>query len=523
MKRIDILNLFLIIFILYYLTNGKNIIEGATGDDSSGTEGSSGTSSTGVKCQYEKGHSEESKNVSCSEYPLEYKNDVLTLHQCLNHRDTCEEKEKKRQCCKHRTETCQGNLDPSSDVLCDDGSWPKVDSNSLPSECKGSGDDNPDCWMEGKPSLSELTHGKRQSICCTSRNDFMLAEQYWGIPYLISKASKKYDDSKLIRANNLNEDAYKLSNEALELLHEARRLDTINRYTSIPELIHDWGEESGHSLGSGMCNGNIDKTEDINCLVTNQVFVDAPFIKVGNSKEVCCKISGLCSGNTNSAEDVICPEEMTLIPDEEGNSIAECCKGAITCRGNPNVNLNFNCPHPLIPVMDSEKIVGSTKEKCCRHPDDKSEAELTNVSKNETISGTIIINADFLSIAGLEGSGKRKIFENNFKKDISNHISSKDKISIESKQIVINKVYKGSIVIDFQIIPDKDTNISITKEYFSYLLSEQVLLPNIGYSTSGGVTNVKIISWYNIEYWPNWVWYFIVGLITFLISLIILA
>ena len=37
MKRIDILNLFLIIFILYYLTNGKNIIEGATGDDSSGT------------------------------------------------------------------------------------------------------------------------------------------------------------------------------------------------------------------------------------------------------------------------------------------------------------------------------------------------------------------------------------------------------------------------------------------------------------------------------------------------------
>ena len=132
-----------------------------------------------------------------------------------------------------------------------------------------------------------------------------------------------------------------------------------------------------------MCNGNIDKTEDINCLVTNQVFVDAPFIKVGNSKEVCCKISGLCSGNTNSAEDVICPEEMTLIPDEECNSIAECCKGAITCRGNPNVNLNFNCPHPLIPVMDSEKIVGSTKEKCCRHPDDKSEAELTNVSKNE--------------------------------------------------------------------------------------------------------------------------------------------
>ena len=94
------------------------------------------------------------------------------------------------------------NYNPAA--LCDDGSWPKVDSNSLPSECKGSGDDNPDCWMEGKPSLSELTHGKRQSICCTSRNDFMLAEQYWGIPYLISKASKKYDDSKLIRANNLN-------------------------------------------------------------------------------------------------------------------------------------------------------------------------------------------------------------------------------------------------------------------------------------------------------------------------------
>ena len=531
MKRIDILNLFLITFILYYLINGK-VIEGndpnegtdpsgtdSSGTDSSGTD-SSGTSSTGVKCQ---GNTDTMKDVGCSGYPLEYKNNVLTLNQCLDGTFTCEEEEKKMQCCTHRTETCQGNLDPSNDIICDDGSWPKVDSSKLPSECQGSGDDNPDCWMDGKPSLSELPHDKRQSICCTSRNDFILAEQYWGIPYLISKASKKYDDSKLIRANNLTEDADKLLNEALEILYEARGLDTVNRYTTIPELIRDWGTEAGYPLGSGMCNGNIDKTEDVDCLVTNQVFVDNPFIQVGNSKEVCCKVSGLCSGNTNSAEDITCPEEMTLIPNEEGNSIAECCKGAIKCRGNPNINLNFKCPLPLIPVINSEEIVGSTKEKCCRHPDDKSEAELSHVSENETISGTLIINADFLSIAGLDGSGKRKIFTNNFKKDISNHINSKDKITISPEQIIINKVYKGSIIIDFQIIPDKGTSISITKEYFSYLLSEELLLPNIGYSTAGGVTNVKIVSWYNIEHWPNWVWYFMVGLITFLISLIILV
>mgnify|MGYP004337923591 FL=1 len=516
MKRIDILNLFLIIFILYYLINGK-VIEGNDPDD--GTD-SSGTSSRGIKCQ---GNTDATKDVDCSKYPLRFRNDVLIIDQCQDGTTTCEEIEKEGNCCIQRTEMCQGNLDSSRDIICDDGSWPKVDSSIIPSECRGSGDENPNCWMVGKPSLSELTHSKRQSICCTSRNDFILAEKYWGIPYLISKASKKYDDSKLIRGNGLIEDADKLLNEALEILHDARELDTINRYITIPELIRDWGTESGHPLGTGMCNGNIDKTENVDCLATNQDFIDNPFIQVGNSKEKCCKITGLCSGNTNSAEDISCPQEMTLIPNEEGNSIAECCKGAIKCRGNENVNLNFNCPQPLIPVSNSEEVIGSTKEKCCRHPDDKSETELTHISENKTISGTIIINADFLSIAGLDGSGKRKIFENNFKKDISNHINSKNKINISSKQVVINKVYKGSIIIDFQIIPDKDTNISITKEYFSYLFSGKVLLPNIGYSTSGGVTNVKIISWYNIEHWPDWIWYFIVGVITFLISLIIFA
>ena len=526
MKGIDFFNLFLIVFISYCLLRGNRIIEGVTGSDSSGSSSGSSDSGSGsgsgVKCQAPPVQgsttlSEPEKEVDCTRYPLEYKDNFLEINQCVDGSYHCEDREKELRCCNSRTEICQGNLDPSKDITCDDGSWPKVDSSNTPPPCRGLSNDSEDCWMHGKPPLSSLSHDKQQTICCTSRSDFLLAEKFWGIPYLISKASKKYDDSKLLRTNDMVEDADKLLHSALELLYEARNLDTGLRYSNIPTLIRDWGIESGHTLGSGMCSGNIDIMEDVDCSVTNQEFIEDPFLKVGNSSEDCCVISGMCSGNTNPVEDITCPEG-TVVKTTHGTSVSECCEGRVTCRGNANINLNFNCPPPLVPVSDATTKIASTKEECCRHPEDKTEAELKYVSTNETISGTLIINADLLSLAGLEGSSKRALFINNFKKDISNHINASNKINILPSQIIINKIYKGSIVIEFKVIPDDITGVSITKEYFSYLFSKETLLPTIGNSTAGGITNVKIISWYNIEHWPEWIWYVIVSSLTFIIA-----
>ena len=507
-------------FISYCLLRGNRIIEGVTGSDS-GTS-SSGTS---VKCQAPPAQgsttpAEPEKEVNCTRYPLEYKDNFLEINQCVDGSYHCDDKEKELRCCNSRAEICQGNLDPSKDITCDDGSWPKVDSSNTPSPCRGLSNDHEDCWMHGKPQLSSLSHEKQQTICCTSRSDFLLAEKFWGIPYLISKASKKYDDSKLLRTSEMTEEADKSLHSALELLYEARKLDATRRYSNIPELIRDWGTESGHALGTGMCTGNIDKTEDIDCSVTNQVFVDRPFIQVGNAKEVCCVISGMCSGNTHSAEDITCPGG-SVVKTTQGTSVSECCEGRVTCRGNTNIHLNFNCPPPLVPIADATTKIANTTEECCRHPEDKTEAELRHVSKNKTISGTLIINADLLSVAGLKSSSKRALFINNFKKDITNHINSSDKINILPSQVIINKIYKGSIVIEFKIIPDTITGVSITKEYFSYLFSKETLLPTIGNSTAGGITNVKIITWDNIEYWPGWIWYVIVSVLSFIIALVI--
>ena len=229
----------------------------------------------------------------------------------------------------------------------------------------------------------------------------------------------------------------------------------------------------------------------------------------------------MCKGNTNSAEDIICPDGMTSLT-KKGSTIDDCCKGRITCRGNPNVNLNFNCPSPLIPVLDSENVVGNTKEECCRHPDEREESELKYTSTNETITGTLLINADFLQVAGLEGSEKRELFINNFKKDIIDHINSNNKVIILENQINVKKIYKGSIVVDFEIVPNIETKVSITKEYLSYLLSNDTLLPTIGYKTGGGITNLRVISWYNLNNWPQWIWYVIVITITSIILLITL-
>ena len=166
MKRIDFLNLFLIIIIIYYLLRGKDIVEGS--DNSN-------------KC---------SNFDTCKEYPYEYKSggDTLGQDQCLDGSVNCDENEKIIRCCQNKTDVCQGNIDSTKDIVCEDGSWPKVDSNNIPYECDGPDDETENCWREGGRSLSELTNEEQQNICCTSRNDFLLAEQFWGIPYLISKA-----------------------------------------------------------------------------------------------------------------------------------------------------------------------------------------------------------------------------------------------------------------------------------------------------------------------------------------------
>ena len=501
MKRIDFLNLSLIIVIIYYLFKNKDIIEG--------NEGSGGT-----KC---------SDLEICRSYPYEYKsgNDILTQEQCLDGTTTCDDREKITRCCQNKNDVCQGNIDPTKDIICEDGSWPKVDSSNIPYECQGVDDKTENCWREGDKKLHQLTNEEKQTICCTSRNDFLLAEQFWGIPYLISKASKTYDDSKILRRDGATEDANDLLNNSLELLYEARKLDTSNRYSNIPELITNWGTESGHTLGSGMCLGNIDKTSDVDC-PNNQSYVNKPYIKQGIDNEACCLVSGMCSGNTDGIGDITCPDGMTLKEGVvQGTTVPECCDRAITCRGNTNVNLNFNCPPPLIPIIDSNNKKASSKEECCRHPEDKDESELNHTSLNETISGTIVINADLIQNTGTEGSSKRRIFINNFQEDISNHINSLGKINISPRQVIINKIYRGSIIVDFKIIPDNITGVSITKEYFSFILSKEIPLIKIGHNTSGGVSNVKVISWYNLEYWPTWIWYVIVSVITFLIVIII--
>lgn len=518
MDKIKLYNLFLIVFITYYslkIILEKKIIEGVD----STTRQSDGTSTTDFKCL---GNQDPEKDVNCTNHPFSYKTNSLTIKQCSDGTTSCVDSIKSRRCCDRVTDTCQGNIDQTKDVVCEDNSWPKVNAAEIPLACQGTNDDDPYCWETGKTPLSQLTTTEKQSICCTSRNDFVVAEQFWGIPYLINKASKKYDDSKIIRPTN-DERGDVLLNEALELLHEAKSLDdtTNPRYnTTITELILDWATETNKSLGNGMCRGNIDSTKDISCIAINKSPISKAFITTGDSHQVCCDASGLCSGNTNSAEDVTCPDSMT-VKGGLGNTVEDCCEDKVTCSGNANVDLNFRCPPPLIPVINSETIYENTQEKCCRHPEDKDITEMTIVSEGETIYGTLIINADFFDNAGRKDTAKRVLFENNFKKDIVKVLNVEEKVNILPEQIVIEKIYDGSIVIDFKVIPHA-TGISITKEYFSYLLSNKVFLETIGKYTAGGVTNVSIMSWNNIDNWPPWIWNVIIGVVTFLISLAIL-
>ena len=163
--------------------------------------------------------------------------------------------------------------------------------------------------------------------------------------------------------------------------------------------------------------------------------------------------------------------------------------------------------------------MGKQKKKCCRNPDDKEESELIIVSENETISGTLILNSQLYEIAGTKGSEKRVIFENNFKEDIAKLFNKSGKISISSEQIIINEIYNGSIIINFKIIPNN--GVSVTKEYFSYILSKKVLLEKLDIETMGGVTDVQITSWQNIEYWPDWIWMVIIFILTIFMSFLL--
>ena len=96
MKRIDFLNLSLIIVIIYYLFKNKDIIEG---NEESG----------GTKCS----HLE-----TCRSYPYEYKSggDTLGQDQCLDGSVNCDENEKIIRCCQNKTEI-------SSDLITSTGTF----------------------------------------------------------------------------------------------------------------------------------------------------------------------------------------------------------------------------------------------------------------------------------------------------------------------------------------------------------------------------------------------------------------
>ena len=176
----------------------------------------------------------------------------------------------------------------------------------------------------------------------------------------------------------------------------------------------------------------------------------------------------------------------------------------------------------MIPVLDADRTYGNTEEECCRYIGDMEPLEIVPSFENETIQGTISFNGDFLESVGEEDSALRVIFEKNFKKDILAILNKERKITIIEEQIKIKNIYSGSIIVDFEVEPEITSGISITKEYFSYLLSGKIYFPTIELHTIGSVTNISIISWDNINYWPQWIWYVMLSSITFLIAITVM-
>lgn len=535
----DIISIFLIVFIFYYLLSiisKKYLVEG---NENSTSSSSTSSTTQDVMC-YGNGVTNNipsSKDFNrCSEWPFAFKSQASTTKQCLDGSENCSETTKILNCCNQRAEMCQGNIDPRfSDWTCrGDDDIPKIDATQLPSLCTDDNTEN--CWNEGSPgrvppgldgcanndgtcNLSDLPDNElRQNICCTNYALYTIAETIWGRPHLLSSANLKFNDLKEIRETN-PEQVDPLLNEALDFLYQARQLSDDER--SIIEIINDWSRELQKPLATGVCRGNINPNEDFPCLDLNKEYVPDAFIKSGNNSEECCVVTGMCTGNTNSDENIECPENTQISTNTQGSTIEECCTEERKCRGNENINLNFNCPEPMIPIVDANNTYGSTKEICCRFPEDLHESEISPISEDETVTATIIFNGDIMQSAGEEESTKRVLFERNFKKDLVDILNKEGKVNILIEQVYIGKIYGGSIIIDFEIIPHS-SGTSISKEYFSHLLSEKLYFPTIELHTNGGVSNVNIISWYNINHWPEWIWYVITSIITFLITAVII-
>lgn len=530
----DILSIFLLIFIFYYLlfiiSEKYKIIEGQDNSD---------TGSGDIMCYGNGEVNNRSPSLDfnrCSEWPFEFKSQASTTKQCLDGTTNCSEENKINNCCNQRAEMCQGNIKQNyNDWTCrGDSDIPKIDATELPRLC----DENntTDCWNselrrgvpiglegcesdDGTCNLSNLPNDElRQNICCTNYALYKVAETVWGRPHLLSAANLKFNDFKSIKDVNPSDAEISL-NEALDYLYQARQLSDNDR--SIIETINDWSKEIQRPLGEEVCRGNINPIHDFPCEGLNKDFVSDSFIKKGSTSEECCINTGLCTGNTNSNEDVECPENTTVIEGKEGNNIEECCEADVKCTGNTNINQNYICPEPMIPKINSNEIYGTTKEECCRFADEKSYFEIDPVSENVTIYGTIIFNGDIFLSVGDKNSVKYINFINNFKKDIVKIINEDKKVIILENQVIVDRVYSGSVIVDFKIIPDQLTGISVSKDYFTYLLREEQYFSNIQLHSTGGLTNVKIVSWYNINLWPQWIWYFITTIITVLITIVI--
>ena len=525
----DIINIFLILFIFYYLlfiiSQKYNFtLEGVTnaGD---------------LMCR---GNSDPSDDFhTCSEWPFAYLTQATTTKQCIDGSGNCDHETKIRNCCEQRAEMCQGNIDNRfNDWTCrGENDIPKMNATQLPQLCDDNNDT--DCWDEGRYgdvspgldgcdstintcNLSDLPSDElRQNICCANYALYSVAETVWGRTHLLSAALLLFNDIKNIKDIHPGE-VDGLLNEALELLHQAKELSDEDQKRAIIEIIRDWTQELQMPIGVGMCRGNIDETEDFPCEELNREFVDDSFIRLGSSSDECCIISGMCSGNTNSNEDVECSDNSSVIDGKEGSTIEECCASDVKCRGNENVNLNFNCPEPMIPIFNANETYGDTKESCCRFPEETHVEEMNHISEGETIRATLIFSGAFLNSVGEEESTKRFLFESDFKKDLIEILNEDEEINILEEQIIINKIYEGSIIIEFEIIPHYFSNISISKDYFTYLLSERLYFPRIKLNMSAPVSNITIISWYNINHWPNWIWIVITSVVTFLVSLVIL-
>lgn len=539
----DMVSLFLIIFIFYYLlfiiSEKHLLIEGNDPTEPDPTEPDPDPTDTGVLMCLN--YDDPTRDFhKCSEWPFKYKTYASTTKQCIDGSDQCSEESKIRNCCDQRAEMCQGNIvSHFQDWTCrGENSIPKIEAVTLPRLCGG--DDQGDCWDEGYPgqtspglqgcnnggttcNLSELSNSKRQEICCTNRDLFKLAEQIWGRPHLISAANLKYTELDYL-PDSESDEYEELLNEALSYLNQARDIgDEDDR--SIIETITDWSSEINRDIGSGMCRGNINRDYDFPCLNFSppKQYINKAFITKGTTEEECCVVSGMCSGNTYPVENIECPENMKIVSNKEGTTIEDCCEEGIKCRGNRNINLNYACPEPMIPVVDSNNTFGTTKEQCCRFPDDMHYTEIPPTFENETIQGTIIFNGDLMQSAGGEGSTKRILFETDFKEDLLNIFNKEGKINILREQITIKKIHSGSIIVEFKVEPHYSTGVSISKEYFSYLLSGKLYFPTIKLHTDGSVTDVSILSWHNVNHWPAWIWYVVISIITFLITIVFIV